>query len=166
MKLLLLFCMLFTKPVQSPDTGLVEIRSLYAQAANDKSASEKLAAVLSKIDTTSLPVFICYKGASEMIKAKYLINPLNKMGKFNASKTLIELAVKHDPENIEVRFVRFCIQVNLPAFLKYDNIADDKKYLIDHVNHVDDNDLKNNIINFLSNPKYCTAEEIERIKGQ
>jgi len=159
--------MLFTKPVHQLDTGLVEIRGMYAQAATDKGASEKLTAVLSKIDTTSPPVFVCYKGASEMVRAKYLFNPLNKMGKFNTGKTLIEFAVKHDPENIEVRFVRFCIQVNLPAFLNYSsNIGEDKKYLIDNINHVDDIDLKKNIINFLSNPKYCTEEEIERIKAQ
>lgn len=167
MKLLLFLGFLFMKPVLHADTGLVKIRSLYSRAAFNKDTSEMLSSLLSNVDTLSAPVLICYKGASEMIKAKYLFNPFNKMGAFNKGKILIELAVKHDPSNIEVRFVRFGIQANLPAYLKYsNNIAEDKKLIIGNINTVTDIDLKNKIINYLSNPKFCTEEEIKKLKEQ
>jgi hypothetical protein len=167
MKLLLLFGLMFTSPVPRLDTGLAEIRALYAKAAFSKNISEKLSLALSKVDTLSEPVLICYKGASEMIEAKYLFNPFSQLKIFNKGKILIELAVKRDTGNLEVRFVRFGIQVNLPSYMKYsNNIEEDKKLLIGRIGTVADPELKKNIVTYLSNPKFCTEEEIKKLKEQ
>ena len=167
MKLLLLWGLMFTSPVSHQDTGLAEIRALYSQAAFSKNVSEKLSLMLAKVDSLSEPFLICYKGASEMIEAKYLFNPFSKLNTFNKGKTLIELAVKRDTGNLEVRFLRFGIQVNIPSYMKYsNNIEEDKKLLISGIATVADPELKKNIVTYLSNPKFCTEEEIKKLKEQ
>ena len=159
-----LFLLLMTS-LQINAQELAQVRALYPRAALNKDSSERFTALFAKIDTSSNPVLICYKGASEMIKAKFLISPFSKMGTFNGGKTLIELAVKHDPGNPEIRLVRFGIQTNLPVFLNYSkDIQDDKNYLINNLNQVADVSLKNSIVNYLTGSKYCTEEEIKKLK--
>ena len=165
MKIVWLFFLLFISPKPMQNSGLTEIRTLYAQAPNNRMAAEKLSALCSSIDTLAAPVLVCYKGASCMIDAKYMLNPLNKLSKFNDGKALIEKAFKREPGNLEIRFIRFSIQTNIPQFLGYhDDIEEDKKSLIKNISMVADTTLKTNINNCLSRSKYCTIDELKKLK--
>ncbi len=160
---LLFLLLILTKPMQN--ASLNEIRTLYAMAPNNRIASEKLSTLCLSIDSIASPVLVCYKGASTMIEAKYQINPLNKLAKFNEGKLLIEKAFKREPNNIEIRFIRFSIQTNIPTFLGYhSDIEEDKKNLINNMSLIADTLLKTNINNCLSKSKYCTIEELKKLK--
>lgn len=161
MTFICLFLMAFTR-FSEPDISA--LRSLYYQAVTDESSFTKLSKLLVSVDTKSPPVLVCYKGATEMIAAKYAINPFLKLGKFKKGRLLIEQAIKRDAEDVEMRFLRFSIQTNLPAFLGYGHkIKDDKDFLINEINDITDQSLKNNVISYLSSSKYCTAEDLKRI---
>jgi hypothetical protein len=140
------------------------VRNLYFEAAEKKEAAVKLSKVLSYVNDKSAPILICYKGAAQMLEAKYINNPFNKLSRFKQGRELIENAIKKDHNNLEMRFIRFSLQTNLPSFLGYNNwIEKDKKELLMQTSKIKDIDLKQKIIKYLS--KYCTKEEFKKLNS-
>ncbi|MES2454732.1 MAG: hypothetical protein V4594_04295 [Bacteroidota bacterium] len=143
---------------------LTEIRSLYDQSASSKTAARQLLEMLTKLDLQSDPLMVCYKGAAEMIQAKYAFSPISKLSSFRKGKLLIENAIARDRDGIEMRYLRFTIQTNLPGFLGYSGeIENDKQFLLKKLDVVNDKVLKNNIITYLSASKYCTEAERKKL---
>lgn len=161
MKIISIFILfMFATSVYATEPEIEKVKTLFQTAARDKIAAEQLLNLLAPVNESSAPLLIGYKGAAEMMQAKYAFNPLNKLKRFNAGKQLIEKAVKKAPENVEIRFIRFAIQTNLPAFLNYnDDIQKDKQYLLSNVKTIKDKTLKHNIVKYLSASRYCSAEE-------
>lgn len=158
MKTLTLLILLMS--INPPYPDITELRALYYQSATDKAAADKLLELLSKVDAQSGELLICYKGVAEMMQAKYTISPISKYRRFKKGKQFIESAVALDPENLEIRFLRFTIQTNLPAFLGYnDHIKADKKILMKNLDQLHDKPLKQLVINYLSASKNLTERE-------
>jgi hypothetical protein len=60
-----------------------------------------------------------YLGAVKALMAEVVTNPYTKLSYFNDGKKLIDQAIKMDPKNAELRYLRFMIQQNTPDFLNY-----------------------------------------------
>ncbi|MBB5645282.1 hypothetical protein [Pedobacter cryoconitis] len=163
MKILALFVLfIFGTP---PYPEITELRALYYQSATDKAAASKLQELLSKVDDKSSELLICYKGVAEMMQAKYTMSPISKYRKFKKGKEFIENAVTLDPGNLEIRFLRFTIQTNLPSFLGYnDQITADKNILIKNLDQLRDQPLKQLVINYLFASKHLTEKERNHLK--
>ncbi|TKC09584.1 hypothetical protein [Pedobacter frigoris] len=143
---------------------VTELRNLFYESESDKSAWAKFVKLVESVNTKSSPLLVCYKGVSEMMGAKYTVNPVSKLRKFKKGKFFIEEAVKREPANIEIRFLRFSIQTNLPTFLGYnDQIKEDKLMLLNNLSKIRDKNLKTNIATYLSSSKYCTEEEKKKL---
>ena len=57
-------------------------------------------------------------------------NPIEKLIYFNKGKELLEDAINQDPKSVELKFLRYSIQQNLPKFLLYhDNIEKDLNFV-------------------------------------
>ncbi|WP_316809740.1 hypothetical protein [Pedobacter heparinus] len=161
----LMFLFLFAGLSSFAEPKVREIRTLYFRAAEDKASADKLLAMLSSTEEKSIPLLICYKGVAEMLQAKHAGNPIMKWKRFKRGKIWIESAVKKSPENVEIRFLRFSVQTNLPAFLGYNgHIAADKFFLMEKLNTIEDLELKQRAVKFLSSSKYCSEEEREQVK--
>ncbi len=145
-----LFLFLFLFAVKSPvaeNPDLSELRKLYQSAATERSSSRRMESVLSGVDNNSNPVLVCYKGVSEMLEAKYSWNPYVKYKKFNTGRALMEKAIGREPDNIEMRLLRYSIQSSLPSFLNYHaNIAADKVFLKNAVVSVQDKTVRDMLI--------------------
>ena len=167
MKMMLIIWLgLFNLPMASSELKLSELRKLYYQAAESSAASATLTRTLKTVDASSAPIFLCYKGAAHMMEAKYTLNPITKLSRFNKGKIAIEQAIERDPDQLEMRFIRFSIQVNLPSFLGYKGqIEVDKKKLLAGVGVINDKVLKDNVINYLIASKKCTKEEIKKLQN-
>ncbi len=165
MKLMVSLILLFAiQKAKSQEPQLTDLRNLYHKAAASEQAFNDLTASLSSVNGKSAPILVCYKGAAQMIAAKYQINPFSKLNSFNKGKKMIEAAITRNPNCIEMRFLRLSIQKNLPSFLGYNNnIVGDKNFLIKTVNTSIDVDLKERVINYLVAQKYSTAEELKNI---
>jgi hypothetical protein len=84
-----------------------------------------------------------YLGAYQAIWANHTINPFSKINTFNSGKKNIEQAIKVDPNNIELRYLRLSIQKNCPAFLGYTkNIEEDISFIRKHADSITDESLK------------------------
>lgn len=87
--------------------------------------------VLILINDINTPISNAYKGAYTMMKAKYVNSPFKKYAYFNEGKALIEKAIEQAPQNLEIRYLRAILQVNLPKFLNYyENINEDIDFVL------------------------------------
>jgi len=148
------------------DFDITRIRALYQSAPTVKSDALELGRSLLPVDSTSRPLLVCYKGASEMIMAKYMLNPLMKLERFNNGKYLIEKAISRDTLNIEMRFIRYSIQCNIPKFLNYnDAINRDKSMLMANIDNIRDHELKILVFNYLSNQSRLNKDKLKDLKN-
>ena len=81
------------------------------------------------------------------------------------------MAATADPHNIEIRFLRFSIEHNVPGFLGYNkNLATDRQEMINQLNDKNygtaNRPLTIQIIKFLINSKRCTPAENETLHQQ
>ena len=72
-----------------------------------------------------------YKGLSWAMMAEHSFLPHTKYNRFTTGRNMVEEAIKDDPLNAELRYVRLMIQLNAPAFLGYNsNVEEDMELLI------------------------------------
>ena len=162
-----LFLLLFVSPnfiVFSKGDDLIKVRESYYLAVEGEEnlkAFENILINYSNPDNTILG----YIGMSFMLKAKYAWLPNYKMEYFNKGKNFLESAISGDPNNVELKFMRFCIQNNTPSFLLYKkNLASDKSYIFKSFSAILDNDLKLRISKYMFEEKVqLTAAEIKTL---
>ena len=114
-----------TKPVSTSPYHPATLRRHYELAAADKTAGEKFYQLLADYKDHDALV-LAYKAAAEAIRARdaSMFNKLTYVQ--NAAKTF-EQAVGLDPQNPEIRFLRFSVESNLPAFLGLSKHVDEDK---------------------------------------
>ncbi len=101
-----------------------------------------------------------YQGMAYMIRANYSWNPYNKLSFFFKGRDLLDGAIEKDPTNIELRWLRFCVQTNAPSFLAYSGkTKEDKAIVLYGYSLLKDGDLKERIKKYMNDPKYCTPQE-------
>ena len=62
-----------------------------------------------------------YYAAMVFMKAKYVKFPLSKYNNFKKGKSALDQVILENKSNVELRYLRFVFQNELPAFLNYDN---------------------------------------------
>lgn len=98
-----------------------------------------------------------YKGATYAIKAKNQWNPFSALRLLGKSIKTMDEAVKKSPSNLEIRFIRFAVQKNIPSYLGYsDNVDEDKKYLIKNIDRFYNPELDKKIRDFIL--KFMTTQ--------
>ena len=74
------------------------------------------------------PTIMGYKAMSYFMMSKHVLNPYNKLMYFKKGKLCIDKAIVLDANNVELLYLRYCVQINVPKFLNYhNNISIDKK---------------------------------------
>ena len=146
------------------DNFLEQVRNLYVLAAEQEKSCEELIKNLEPYNENNHPLYAGYKAAATMLMAKYVFSPFTKLNNFKKGKTLLEKAISKDHKNVELRFIRYAIQLNAPSFLNYkENVKDDKVYLIDNYSSLKDMQLKNSIYQFFKNNSTLTGEEKKQL---
>jgi len=85
---------------------------------------------------------------------------------FKNGVLLVEDALKNEPNNIEIRFIRLTIQQNSPKILKYkSHITEDKDFILSHYEKIESNKLKNYIRDYILNSNNFTESE-KRVTSQ
>lgn len=125
--------------------NLEALRANYANTKTDKALCKRLIVELSKVKNNSA-THLAYLGALQAIWANHAINPIRKLSTFKEGKRAIEQAVKAEPNNVEIRFLRLSIQKNAPFFLSYNaNIKQDEKFIEKNLDKIGSAILKKNI---------------------
>ncbi|MET4082449.1 hypothetical protein ABIB40_002407 [Pedobacter sp. UYP30] len=115
------------------------------------------------------PLIVAYVGALQALKAKHAWNPYNKVTNVSRSLKTLAKAVKMDKNNLEIRFIRFSIEYNTPAFLGFGkNLEGDRKEILKHYQNENfksaSDKLIKNIAVFMIESKRCTADEVNILK--
>ncbi|WP_245553874.1 hypothetical protein [Cytophaga aurantiaca] len=155
------YVLLFLLPVctQGEEWNMITIRNLYYKASLSKEDSETFKTTVTSIQnpTESIKGYIA---VSHMIEAKYVYNPYTKLSYFNKGKVLLENSINIEPNNIELRYLRICVQTSAPSFLGYSNqITTDKTFILQKYSLVNDADLKKRIKDFMLQSGLCTEQE-------
>lgn len=150
------------------EPNLHRIRKLLVTALDSKKTTDSLYSHLSGIKDRSA-LLNAYMGTLEALKAKHTWNPYYKIKYLNDSEKTFKGAVSADPHNIEIRFMRFSIEHNVPGFLGINkNLVADKEEMIKQIDRKyyasADKTLVKTIIRFLLESKRCTPAENENLK--
>ena len=141
-------------------TGVREFRDLFYKAAADKAQAGRFFEVMSKEPEGQMPIIGGYKGVANMMMAKNVMNPYYKYTYFSRGRALLQSAIGNEPGNVELRFLRFCIQTNTPFFLGYHGeIEQDKELIIKEWSNIRDSDLKERIKCYILQSRYCNKKE-------
>ncbi|WP_426061442.1 hypothetical protein [Hymenobacter sp. B1770] len=142
------------------------LRRHYEQAAADKTAGEKFYKLLANYKDRDALV-LGYKGAAEAIRARDA-SMFNKMSYVQDAARTFEQAVSLDPQNPEIRFLRFSVESNLPAFLGLSkHVDEDKEMLLNaalkHPKSGLDPEAFRTVRHFLVERGHVTDEEAQRL---
>jgi len=151
---------LFVHILMWNETSKQSVREMYAKSVNNKQTAQTLLQLLSKQDQTAF--VMGYTGATKMLMAKHVINPITKLNNFNAGKKLLNAAIAKDKTDVELIFLRYATQISAPNILGYNNhIEADKKYIIQYLNKKDKTDekLTKTIVSFMKQQELTSAEK-------
>ena len=139
---------------------LKEIRSMHQKAAGSESDCKKLLTLLTPYTEKNEPVLMGYRASATMMMAKHVFNPVSKLSYFKKGRKMLETVIASNIYNIELRFLRFAIQTNVPSFLNYDsNIEEDKNFLLVKTPGLSDVALKKMIYDYLLQSGKLTATQ-------
>lgn len=107
-----------------------DIRKKYQLAVYDSKVANALSDKLSKIDNPDA-LTLAYKACTEALKAKHAWNPYNKLDYMNSFDKIITEAVLKSSDDIEIRFLRYSVQLNVPKYLGLSkNLVEDKSMIV------------------------------------
>lgn len=140
------------------------IRIMYARAVESKQTAQSLLSMLEQQEQNAY--VIGYTGATKMIMAKHVFNPISKLNYFNAGKKMLNTAISKDNNNVELVFLRYATQVSAPPILGYNNhIETDKKQILKGLNTDEiDETLAKTIILFMEQQQLTPNEKQQLIR--
>jgi hypothetical protein len=131
MKNALLFLFFFSLSLMGfSQTNLSQIRKSFFKMNDDTCAAFRLFESIQKLDYQASPLLLAYSGATEAASAPCIKGSFKKLEYFSRGKKNLEKAVQSSPKNAEIRFLRFATQANIPTFIEYNNINEDKPIIL------------------------------------
>jgi hypothetical protein len=163
----LLFCGSMVCRAKGDEPELKPIRQKILLAMNSKKTTDSLYDSLDKLNNKP-PIIMAYLGTLNALKAKHAWNPYTKIKDLNLSRDVLQKAVAAEPHNMEIRFLRFSIQHNVPGFLGYGkNLNDDRLEIMAQLALKKDftvgKELTRTIVLFLQSSKRCTSAETAKL---
>lgn len=132
MRIIILFLLSFSICFsQNPDIN--QIRNSFVNA--DKSEQDCNTLIdLSEQIMEDNNIAKAYNAVGLMISSQFKVNPIVKWNVFNCGKKILEELIVKNSSNLEMRFLRYCMQKKAPSFLKYNANLEEDKLLLANVN--------------------------------
>ncbi len=107
-------------------------RTYYQQGKDNNTAAENLKTFTeTKLDK---PIFKAYNGVSYAMMAKHHWNPYKKLEFVNKGLELLNQAITANAADVEMRFLRFSVEENLPSVVSFtSHIQADKTYILANI---------------------------------
>lgn len=138
---------------------LMHVRKDFNKGVKDESVCKKHYEQLDRYAKS--PVEKGYEAAFHMFMAKHTGNPIKKMSYFKGGRNLLESQIQSSPNDVELRFIRLCIQHHIPGYLRYkSNIKEDKEFLISNLYKVPNSSVKEILFNYLKGANIFSYEEL------
>lgn len=112
-------------------SNLSQLRSEYLKAASDEDAAEK---IIQLTEGKKEALSIAYRGAAWAIKAKHQFYPGTKLDYVKKGLKELNNAVTSDSKDVEIRFLRFSVEENIPGIVSFtSHVNADKKFILDNI---------------------------------
>ena len=142
---------------------LPDLRQRFEEAAFKQNICSQLITDLEKIYTTN-QIYKGYLGVTKIMMANHQDNIFTKWKYFRDGKKLLEESIAKEPNNIELRFLRLGIQLNVPSYIGYkSHIIIDKQFIVDSYKKIHDDHLKITIQRVLKEDKIMTQNDLRAI---
>jgi hypothetical protein len=156
----------------SPMVGAEDMQVLrrhFRQSLQDINQARQLESELShRVHEVTSPLLLAYLGAVQAQIARHTWNPVQKLHYLQKADQTLRQAVASEPDNPEIRFLRFSYQHHVPEFLGFSQDLDrDRSYLVSSLTQSADYGLDAEQVQemkeFLINSGRCTPEELKTI---
>jgi len=148
---------------QAQNFSNLEVRNMYFDGWEGQCGALDLVKRFNDANIINDALILAYLGAATTTLANCKKFPTSKLSVFFEGKRMLEDAIEMDPENVEIRFIRYTIQTNIPGILNYDDMESDKKMLMEYLRAKQktstDVDLSQRIIEYLIEHGDLTNEE-------
>ena len=114
--------------------NLDQIRKTYLESAKSEENIQKLISTCEDYKSKNDSIIYAYRTVADLMLIKYKYNPFYKLKLFTEYSRKLDLIVKNNFNNIEIRFLRYCVQKRTPRFLGYnDNLELDYQFIIQNI---------------------------------
>ena len=114
--------------------NLDQIRKSYLESAQSEENINKLISTCEEYKFKNDSIIYAYRTVADLMLIKYKYNPLYKLKLFTEYSRKLDLIVTNNFKNIEIRFLRYCVQKQTPRFLGYyDNLELDYQFIIQNI---------------------------------
>ena len=114
--------------------NLDQIRKSYIESAQSEENIKKLISKCEEYKSKNDSIVYAYRTVADLMLIKYKYNPLYKLKLFTEYSRKLDLIVTNNFKNIEIRFLRYCIQKQTPRFLGYnDNQELDYQFITQNI---------------------------------
>ena len=111
-----------------------QIRKTYLESAKSEENIHKLISTCEDYKSKNNSIICAYRTVADLMLIKYKYNPFYKLKLFTEYSRKLDLIVKNNFTNIEIRFLRYCVQKQTPRFLGYnDNLELDYQFIIQNI---------------------------------
>ena len=143
-------------------SDLTKLRETYILSQNDIKSCKELHNLSKNCNPKLDPVEFSYNITSHLMECHFILNPFLKYTIFKNSTQQLDSLICLNPQYIEMRFLRYLVQLNSPTLLGYNtNLDDDYKFVIDNI-YSEDEDLKNFILPILNNLNNARASNTSK----
>ncbi|MCB0806858.1 MAG: hypothetical protein KDC05_13760 [Bacteroidales bacterium] len=168
MKLYFAYIVSLLVGVQAFAFGPMDARKMYFEGWEGSCGATMLVDTLQQNEIKDDPVMMAYKGAALTTLANCKDTPFSKLSVFNKGKDLLETAIGMDAESVEARFLRYTVQTNIPGILNYNNLEEDKHFIMERLTLPQspvDAELKSIIATYMLEHGDLSDAEISELKN-
>ncbi|MEC8273914.1 MAG: hypothetical protein VXZ76_03660 [Bacteroidota bacterium] len=116
------------------EISLAELRDLYVEASFEEDKAKKLYKLTKNSSIESDYKKFTYYAIAILLNSKFSMNPIDKIKLFGEGKQRLEKVISQYPKDIELRFLRFCVQYGTPTILDYKlNMEEDSQFINNNI---------------------------------
>ena len=118
------FCSFQTSP------SIDEVRNQFPEISSEEQADD----FIKQLNEDVSPEAKGYIAAMNFMKSRFVKNPFTKLKYFKIGKNTLDEVILSNPKNIEMRYIRYLMQKQIPEFLGYhENIREDFNTIVDEI---------------------------------
>ena len=119
---------------QAQELNLSELRELYIESSFQVDKANKLYELTKNNSIENNYKKFTYHAIAILLRSKFSLNPIYKLKSFKEGKEQLEKVINQYPKDIELRFLRLCVQDGTPAILDYKlNIDEDSQFIKNNI---------------------------------
>lgn len=114
-----------------------EIRNLYLEARESAKQADAFYQQL-EVNDRENGLILAYWASAQALKAKHMFNPFSKLALLQKAAQNFKQAIENNPNDIEMRFLRYTVEVNTPSFVNLSqHLVEDKELILERFEHFD-----------------------------